>query len=273
LTPGRAVHLLHIGYSEATAAAIAPGFELLDNRANPRPDWYELWPMAEWLRANPMDEGALYGFFSPKFRQKTGLGATEVCAFAAAHPQAEVCLFSPQPDVHMAFRSVFHGGEAFNPGYLAVAQTVLLHAGVNVDLAKVVMDSRVAVFSNYLVATPRFWRQWLAWVEVLIAQGEGPMRDALSAATSYGAGAQRKVFVGEGFASLLCWGGDYRVASISPFSVPWFSMLSRFRAQLVAMDALKRAWRDTGQGEYLLQFDALSAEVLTQVRRTLPSQT
>ena len=263
----RPVHLLHIGYSEATAAAMEPGFTLLDNRANPRPDWYELWPIAHWLRARPMDEGALYGFFSPKFRQKTGLGAAEVRTFAAAHPQAEVCLFSPQPDVHMAFRSVFHGGEAFNPGYLAVAQSVLLQAGVPVDLNKVVMDSRVAVFSNYLVATPLFWRQWLAWVEVLIAQGEGPMREALSAATSYGGGAQRKVFVGEGFASLLCWGGDYRVAALSPFAVPWFSMLSPFREQLIAMEALKRAWRDTGSAEYLQQFDALSASVLAQATR------
>ncbi len=263
----RDVHLLHIGYSEATAAAMEPGFTLLDNRANPRPDWYELWPIADWLRTQPMDEGALYGFFSPKFRQKTGLGAAEVRAWAQAHPQAEVGLFSPQPDVHMAFRSVFHGGEAFNPGYLAVAQAVLLQAGVNVDLSKVVMDSRVAVFSNYLVATPRFWRQWLAWVEVLIALGEGPMRSELSAATSYGAGAQRKVFVGEGFASLLCWGGDYRVAALSPFAVPWFSMLSPFREQLIAMEALKRAWRDTGQGEYLQQVDALSAQVLGQATR------
>lgn len=267
MAPQRSVHLLHIGYSEATASALEPGFVLLDNLANPRPDWYELWPIAHWLRTQAMDEEAMYGFFSPKFRQKTGLGAAEVRAFVGSQPHAEVCLFSPQPDVHMAFRSVFHGGEAFNPGYLAVAQAVLLKAGVNVDLSKVVMDSRVAVFSNYLVATPRFWRQWLAWVEVLIAQGEGPMREALSAATSYGAGAQRKVFVGEGFASLLCWGGDYRVAALSPFAVPWFSMLSPFREQLVAMDALKRAWRDTGQLEYLQQFDAMSACVLAQATR------
>lgn len=266
MAPQRCVHLLHIGYNGATAAAIEPGFTLLDNRANPRPDWYEIWPIAAWLRTptTALDEDALYGFFSPKFRQKTGLGAAEVQAFVAAHPQAEVCLFSPQPDVHMAFRSVFHGGEAFNPGYLATAQAVLLQAGVNADLNKVVMDSRVAVFSNYLVATPRFWRQWLGWVEVLIAQGEGPQREALCAATGYGAGAQRKVFVGEGFASLLCWGGDYRVAALSPFAVPWFSMLSPFREQLIALDALKRAWRDSGHSAYLQQFDTLSAQVLAQ---------
>jgi hypothetical protein len=263
----RKVHLLHIGYNEATATAVEPGFELLDNRVNPRPDWYELWPIREWLHQHALDDSALYGFFSPKFRQKTGLGAAEVRAFVAAHPEAEVGLFSPQPDVHMAFRSVFHGGEAFNPGYLDVAQAVLVQAGVNVDLRKVVMDSRVAVFSNYVVATPRFWRQWLTWVDTLVALGEGPMREALCAPTSYGAGAQRKVFVGEGFASLLCWGGDYRVAALSPFAVPWFSMLSPFRAQLIAMDALKRAWRDTGQPAYLEQFDALSVQVLGMATR------
>ena len=259
---GRPVHLLHIGYSEATASVIEPGFTLLDNRANPRPDWYEIWPIRHWLRKQPLDEETLYGFFSPKLRAKTGLGAAELLAFAAAHAPAELLLFSPQPDVAMPFRSVFHGGERFNPGYLDAAQAVLDRAGSGVALHQVVMDSRCAVFSNYLLATPRFWRQWLAWVEVLVAMAEAG--DAgLALATSYGAGVQRKVFVGEGFASLLAWGGAYRLATLSPFAVPWFSQFSAQRDELIELDALKMAYRDTARREYLTRFDA-RAEALIQ---------
>lgn len=261
----RAVHLLHIGYSEATAAAIEPGFQLLDNTGNPRPDWYEIWPIHGWLharlRSQALDPEGLYGFFSPKLRAKTGLGASELRAFAAAHPQAELLLFSPQPDVAMPFRNVFFGGELFNPGYLKAAQAVLDAAGAGVNLDRVVMDSRCAVFSNYLLATPGFWRQWLGWVDSLMALAEAGKLE-LNQPTSYGAGAQRKVFVAEGFASLLAWGGAYRTAAISPFAVPWFSQFSRLRDELVGLDALKVAYRDTGRAEYLANFDRAAELVL-----------
>ncbi len=266
----RPIRLLHIGYSAATAAAIEPGFELLDNTANPRPDWYEIWPIRQWLHAHlnkpQLDETTLYGFFSPKLRAKTGLGAEQLIAFANAHPQAELCLFSPQPDVAMVFRSVFHGGERFSPGYLAVAQAVLNQAGAGVDLTKVVMDSRVSVFSNYLLGTARFWRQWLGWADVLFDVAEsGPeaLRAALNAPTSYGS-ALRKVFVAEGFASLLAWGGSYRVAAISPFEVPWFSQFSGFKSACTQLDALKMAYRDTGRAAYVTEFDRLSEQVIAQ---------
>jgi hypothetical protein len=262
----RAVHLLHIGYSEATAAAMEPGFQLLDNRANLRPDWYEIWPIREWLSAQPLDEAALYGFFSPKLRAKTGLGAAELQAFAAAHPEAELLLFSPQPDVAMPFRSVFHGGERFNPGYLVAAQAVLTHVGAGVDLQRVVMDSRCSVFSNYLLATPRFWRQWLSWVEGLVQLAESGQL-GLADATSYGAGAQRKVFVAEGFASLLAWGGAYRVAALSPFAVPWFSQFAAQRDDLLCLDALKMAYRASGRPEYLARFDQLAEAVIQKALR------
>lgn len=264
----RVVHLLHIGYSEPTASAIEPGFVLLDNRANPRPDWYEVWPIRDWLRTESLDELALYGFFSPKFRVKAGLGAAQLRAFAGANPQAELLLISPQPDVGMPFRSVFHGGERFNPGFMASAQSVLDRADSGVNLRQVVMDSRVAVFSNYLLATPRFWRQWLGWVDVLMAMADAG-ESGLTGATSYGDGVPRKVFVAEGFASLLAWGGGYRTAALSPFAVPWFSQFSGFREALIELDALKMAYRDTGRSEYIASFDVRSESLIqAALRRT-----
>lgn len=265
----RSVHLMHIGYSEATAAAIEPGFQLLDNIRNPRPDWYEIWPIRNWLHAQlsrqALDPDALYGFFSPRLRAKTGLGASELRAFAAAHPQAELLLFSPQPDVAMPFRNVFLGGERFNPGYLAAAQGVLDAARAGVDLGRVVMDSRCAVFSNYLLATPSFWTRWMSWIDCLMALAEAGQL-GLAQPTSYAAGAHRKVFVAEGFASLLAWSGAYRTAAISPFAVPWFSQFSQQRDDLLILDALKMAYRDTGRAEYMARFDVLAE---TLIRRAL----
>ena len=75
------VHLFHIGYSDETVQLKEPGYALLDNRRNQRPDWYESWPIREFLLQNKLDEDAYYGFFSPKFHMKTGLDANEVKQF------------------------------------------------------------------------------------------------------------------------------------------------------------------------------------------------
>ena len=50
-----------------------PGFDVLDNSTNERPDWYEYWPIRKFLLNGPLDEDAFYGFLSPKFRLKTNL--------------------------------------------------------------------------------------------------------------------------------------------------------------------------------------------------------
>ena len=67
------IHLHQIAYSIATLAAVEPGYRVLDNLANPRPDWYEFWPIRQFLLNEPLDDAAWYGFFSPKFGAKTGL--------------------------------------------------------------------------------------------------------------------------------------------------------------------------------------------------------
>ena len=53
------------------------------------------------------------------------------------------------------------------------------------------------------------------------------------------------------------------MAALSPFAVPWFSQFSAQRDELIALDALKMAYRATGRPEYLARFDA-QAEALIQ---------
>jgi hypothetical protein len=160
------VHLFQIAYSEATRAGIEPGYGLLDNLANPRPDWFEYWPIRRFLLDTPLDELAFYGFFSPKFGSKTALSHAQVVGFvqqaACADPPADVVLFSPQPDMGAFFLNVFEQGEAFDPGLIAAYEGLLAHAGRPQPLGGLVMDSRQTVFSNYFVARPAFWREWLA---------------------------------------------------------------------------------------------------------------
>src|SRR5476651_441474 len=73
-----------------------PGFAVLDNSINERPDWFEYWPIKRFLLGETLDENTFYGFLSPKFKLKTSLSSAAVRDFIlAADSAAEIILLSP----------------------------------------------------------------------------------------------------------------------------------------------------------------------------------
>lgn len=254
------VHLHQIAYSEATLASVEPDYLVLDNLGNERPDWREYWPMRRFLTGQPLDDEAFYGFFSPKFRAKTNLAHAEVTAFVQARAaQADVILFSPQPDMGAFFLNVFEQGEVFDPGLIEAYGAFLAAIGRPVDLRGLLMDSRQIVFSNFFVARPAFWREWLALNEPLFALCEGPdspLRQALCRPTTYPGAVPRKVFLQERAASLLlATQPQWRSVAYNPFGMGW--SMSRFREHPVdayISDALKMAFRDQAYPQYLEAF-------------------
>lgn len=254
-----AIHLYQIAYDDKTLAAIEPGYRLMDNLSNPRPDWYEYWPIREHLLREPLDPEGFYGFFSPKFGAKTQLSHAQVTAFVEqAAAQADVVLFSPQPDMAAFFLNVFEQGETFDPGLIAAYSALLDSIGRPAPLAQMVMDSRQIVFSNYFVARPAFWLEWLQLNEALFAVCEGPaspLRDALCAPTSY-KGAQRKVFLMERAASLLlAVQPRWRSVAHNPYGFGWsMSRLREHPTEAFISDALKVAYREQPYPQYLHAF-------------------
>lgn len=269
------IHLHQIAYSDASRAQIPAGWLHLDNMDNARPDWYEYWPVRRYLMTKPLDETAFYGFFSPKFCAKTQLSFDDVQRFVAQHAAtADVLLFSPQPDMGAFFLNVFEQGETFDAGFIAAYEGLLAHIGRPLALRTLVMDTRHTVFSNYFVARPVFWREWLAVNEALFALCEGPsspLQQALTHVTSYpggSGGAQRKVFLQERTASLLlATQPQWRTVAHNPFGMGWStSRLREHPNEAYISDALKRAYRDTGWPQYLQAFTA----VRERFQRTAP---
>jgi len=112
------VHVHQILNYYTPREALDPGFLVLDNSANERPDWYEYWPMRKFLREEPLDENAFYGFLSPKFRVKTNLSAVQVREFIErAAPETDVFLFSPSIHNSAYHWNVFEHGESEHPGH------------------------------------------------------------------------------------------------------------------------------------------------------------
>src|SRR3984957_11391696 len=81
-----------------------PGFLVLDNASNERPDWFEYWPIRNFLLREPLDEESFYGFLSPKFKYKTNLSAAAAHKFVKQSFTADVVLLSPSiplPPYHL----------------------------------------------------------------------------------------------------------------------------------------------------------------------------
>ena len=243
--------------------ALDPGFRILDNSANQRPDWYEYWPIRNFLLNESLDEQAFYGFLSPKFKQKTNLDAAQVEALVR-EADASTDVISLTPSIHNSayYLNVFLHGEAKHPGLLAVSQEFLQRLGKPVDLGTLVTDSRTEVFSNYFVARPRFWREWFKVNEAIFAIAEDPadaLGEKLRAAVPYRAraSAPMKIFVMERIATwVLNADAGFHASVCDPFAAA--TKIHRTPVAVVC-DALKIAYSTQRRGQYLDVFQLVQA--------------
>jgi hypothetical protein len=248
------LHLYQILNHYTAPHELDPGFGVLDNSSNERPDWYEYWPMRRFLLNETLDEAAFYGFLSPKFKHKTNLGADAVRDFIhAAPPGTEVVLFSPSIHNSAYFLSVFEHGEHEHPGLAAVAARLFARLGFSLDPDGFISDSRNTVHSNYFIAKPRFWRAWLAVTEQMFALAESPddpLGKELRTPTAYRGrhDVQMKIFVMERIATwILVTDPSFRACVRDPFAAR--SRTYKLPVAVVC-DALKIAYVTQGRGQY-----------------------
>ncbi len=268
---GLRAKLYQIAYSPGTLAQVRAPARVLNNLANPRPDWRELWPIRQFLLDASLDEDLFYGFLSPRFSEKTGLSIDEVIRYAEAQAaDIDVVTFSPQADMGAFFLNVFEQAEAFDPGFSATAQAFFNQIKLPIKVDELVMDSGHIVFSNYILAKPRFWREWLVLNDKLFSiceqEEDSLLRSDLLKSTDYFGGLQRKVFLSERLASvILCLDNRFK-------SVPHPRLLSSQSAtklgglidEAIVSDALKAAMRATGRQEFRGAFARLRDRIIQE---------
>ena len=266
-------HLYQIFYDEETRAKLDPGFIPLDNSKSERPDWFEFWPIRNYLKTHPLDEHSWYGFFSPRFEFKTGFTAEFVkYAIQQHNEKGEVALFTSTWDFIAYFKNVFEQGEAWHDGITNVSQSFFNRIGHNIDLANLVNYSQNCVTSNYFAAKPRFWRRWLYFADKLVeaCDGDGLQQDELVGNTTYG---QRllpmKVFIQERLATVIL--STERFTVVVPDQTvqgkvfdPLFYPDIRTRRLLQACDLLKGEYFLTGEPDYLAIYEKLRAKIRTK---------
>lgn len=265
----RPIHAYQIWYDARSKAALDPAFEPLQN-SNERVDWYEYWPIRSFLASQPLDEGALYGFFSPLFAAKTGLQGRQVLEFAARHPEADVVTFSPFPCHGAVFYNVFEQGESCFPGFGEVALQFIHEFDPAVRFDAICNDSRDTVYCNFFLARPRFWRAWRDIFHRCFDLAEdpaSPLGRQLTRAVSYEKvsgetkPSEMKIMLMERIPSLMLARGDYRIANYPPFALPLSYGFHDKLTQIMQLDAWKAAYRDRGDEAALHKFVALRDEV------------
>lgn len=250
------VELFCIVYSEETLSGADPEFSIMNNIDSEKNDWREYWPIRNFLLRETLDTNCYYGFLSPRFNEKTGLTPKKIKDYMNTFSDdIDVFSFSPQPDMGAFFLNVFEQEELFQPGFTEASEAFLASVGIKVDLKSLVMDSRQIIFSNYFVARPDFWREWLAINEKLFAVCEGEdcdMKRSLVIESTYPGSVQRKVFLMERLASLLLTlNSHWRVRAYNTFDCAWSaSRLADFRFEAVLSDALKIAMKEQGFHNY-----------------------
>ncbi len=256
-----AAFIYQIYYSSETRNALDEGFIGLDNMSNARPDWREYWPIRTHLMGCALVEDAYYGFFSPKFKSKTGLASGDVTAFIREQDQsADVLLFSPFFDQIAYPLNIFEQAAFQHHDTMRTFQDCALALALQVDVESLVMDSTNTVFCNYFVAKPAFWRSWLANCELIFDLTERATTDLasrLNQNTNYDKrGAPTKVFVIERIASLmLSTDKRWKARSYNPLSLPWSNApIAKFRLEMAFLDSLKIAYASQGHSQYMEAF-------------------
>ena len=262
-----------IYYSEGTKAQNDMGFIQLDNLSNVRPDWREYWPIRQYLLSVKLEDDTRYGFFSPKFREKTGLEASDVMNFIE-NDDSDVVIFSPYFVQSALFFNVFEQQEEAHPGSVAIAYQCLKEIYPEVNIHTILMDARSTVFCNYFVAKKFFWEMWLDCCEKIFAIAENnnsPLAKALNSHVEHeSATAPLKVFVIERIASLLIEKESIKTKTYNNIGFKNADKIwDEFKNELVILEALKIACKSTGFENFMAVFDSERIMLLKKIKKRI----
>lgn len=261
--------IFQIFYNEATRLELDPAFIPLDNCNSERPDWYEYWPIRQFLRTCQLEDNEYIGFFSPRFKEKTSLTGQEVFA-RMEFPTHDVVNFSPLLDQSSMFTNSFLQANVGHPGCLKMTQSYLDTVGIDIQLSRLIQDQTRIVFSNYFVAKYSFWKKWDALTTQFFEfceQEDNALADALNANTvhrgqfSY----PMKIFVMERMISLLLEIEDTNTQiAIDHAKVARYGVGPIFNSFLL-LDALKGQYVKTKSQYYLGLYMGIRAEQIKAI--------
>lgn len=112
----------------------------------------------------------LWGALSWRFTETTGMAGADLIKYISSHPGSDVYFCNPYPHNEALFHNGWLQGETAHANFLAISQAVFQVTGLPVDELTSITASDHYASCNYLIATPKFWNVYLAWVANVISQ-------------------------------------------------------------------------------------------------------
>ena len=262
--------IYQIFYDDVSKTKLDPQFIGLDNSANKRPDWFEFWPIRNFLLNNKLEENSWYGFLSPNFSAKTGFSAEFVKKILHDFDgKSDVALFTHSWDQLAYFLNPFEHGESWHAGLMEESQKFVDYIDLEVDLKTLVTYNTISVYSNYIIAKPNFWKEWLRLASQFFDYAESELSGLRKLTASYGYQDNQvsmKTFIQERLATLLLSQHEFNVvvpnqSHSAPISSIIFKEDKHTRPALQALDFLKEKYSLTKDKIYLEMYYKIRDEI------------
>jgi hypothetical protein len=148
------VRIHQIYFDPKQLATLDPAFLPLDNTSNEAPEWREYHVFRNAYLRGLCDRGVT-GFFSWKFRRKTGVLGSEFIRFIEANPGHEVYFISPRLG-WKNFPNIWLHGEHYHPGIISLAEELFQGVGRPLDLRALRHAPQATLFCNFWAGTAKF---------------------------------------------------------------------------------------------------------------------
>jgi hypothetical protein len=260
-----------ICYSPEIRKTLDPGFEIIGDESNPRPDWFEYWHIRSFLKTKSLEDDVFYGFFSPKFRQKTSLKAYDVYNFIEKNKESDVILFSPYYDQISLFLNIVEQGCFAHPELRDTFESVSNRYFNNLDVDIFATTSRNTVFCNFFVAKRPFWERWFEICEDIYDISEkkkNTLGVALTGTTHYRKQqVPLKTFLIERIPTLLLYSDPrWSIANYSPYNCEIGKMCpASAKPNFLDLDSLKISFIETSKYEFLARYFDLRLSLMRAI--------
>ena len=266
------LNIFQIYYSEDTRDSIEEGFIPLSNMSNERPDWFEYWPIRNYILNNQLNKKYFYGFLSPKFSKKTNLNFNTIIKSlnSIQIDNFDVISFSPFYDQISFYKNIFEQTSFTSPDVLPSLNYSAKMLFPNFDVNNYLSSSLDTIFCNYFIATGSFWLEWFNVCEKIFHIAENysdPNNHFYTTTTTYNKTSPHiKTFIIERIANLLIKNNNFRSTVIlSPTPTFAISEFSDLIKELILLDSLKISYNLTARLSFIEQFSLIRTEVIDKL--------
>ena len=160
-------NIYQIHYREEQVPFLDPDFMPYNNAGDDDP-LLEFNVFRKIQRSSKLKKGQLWGALSWKFTEKTGMTGAELFDFIARHPGYDVYYCNPHPNFEGIYHNLWLQGETAHPDFLRLCREVFRHTGLPVSSLTSLQPARAFASTNYIIATPIFWKSYIAFVESVL---------------------------------------------------------------------------------------------------------